>query len=476
MASRRPRFVWINNAPATGVRLQVCRNRACTVLDLDVNVTGTSYTPTADLATGMHYWRAFGAIGSNVAPTAPRTFEFFVGARTAMGRDGTALNFLDVSGDGDADAAVGEYYGARTLVFASSGTGFAAAAPTLTGPAGSEFGSSVANVGDLDGNGYTDLAIGAPGNRTVYLYYGQSTGLQTLASIRTQAVARFGALVVGPGDLNADGYSDVVVGACDPNGCDNNVYVYYGASSGLGSTPSRITGPVATAQFGRYLTALGEVNNDDFADFAVGGFGTGLVYVYHGGTAGPSLASSSISFAGASNVSVAGLGDINGDGYADLGVGGRSAAAGASVRVFLGGATGIATTPTNTLANAGMLYPDALSGLGDVNGDGYGDLVVRGSTATVEVFFGSAGGVGSGYTQIRGGTNFGAFVGALGDFNLDNRWDLLVGAPDNADTVCQGSAQVFAGNSVSINTSASANFTPGGTACWQGFGRAVGRW
>ncbi|MBI5518275.1 MAG: FG-GAP repeat protein [Deltaproteobacteria bacterium] len=476
-ASRRPRFVWANTAPATGARLQVCRNRLCTLVDLDVVVAGTSYTPTADLSTGMHYWRAYGAIGSNVGLTAPRTFEFFVGARTTTGRDGSTLNFLDVSGDGDGDAAVGEYYGARVLVFTSvSGVFSTTATYTLTGPAGSEYGSAVANVGDIDGNGFTDLVVGAPGNRNIYVHYGSSTGLQTIGSPRTQTGARFGSQVVGPGDLNADGYSDVLVGDCDPNGCGNTVYVYYGSLAGLGSSPARIVGPTATAQFGRYLTALGEVNNDDFSDFAVGAFGTGLVYVYHGGTSTPTLASSSISFAGASNVSVAGLGDINGDGYGDLGVGGRSVAAGAFVRVYRGTATGISTMVLNTLSNTGLVYPDALTGTGDVNGDGYGDLAVRGNTATVEVFLGGSGGVGPGFTQLRGGTNFGAFLGALGDFNLDNRWDLLVGAPDDADTTCQGRAHVHAGNATSINTSASVTFAPGGTACWNGFGRAVSRW
>jgi hypothetical protein len=123
-----------------------------------------------------------------------------------------------------------------------------------------------------------------------------------------------------------------------------------------------------------------------------------------------------------------------------------------------------------------MLYPDAIAGLGDVNGDGFGDLAVRGSTATCEVFLGNVSGVGSGFTLLRGTTNFGAFLGAVGDFNLDTRWDLLVGAPDDADTVCQGRAHVYAGNATAINTGASATFTPGGTACWNGFGRAVSRW
>ena len=130
--------------------------------------------------------------------------------------------------------------------------------------AGAQLGISVAGAGDVNGDGYADVIAGAlyydngqSNEGAAFVYHGSASGLSaTPAAILepNQANARLGWSVAGAGDINGDGYADVIVGAIFyDNGEDDEggVFVYYGSASGLSTTPAVILEPnQAGAQLG----------------------------------------------------------------------------------------------------------------------------------------------------------------------------------------------------------------------------------
>jgi len=164
------------------------------------------------------------------------------------------------------------------------------------------FGGSVASAGDVNGDGYADIIVGAsnaPGAGTndtgeAYVYYGSSSGLGTSAVWNVNGEAsgdRFGVSVASAGDVNGDGYADVIVGAnYNDDGASNagEAYVYYGSASGLSATPDwSDQGEASGDYFGVSVASAGDVNGDGYADVIVGAYANddaasnaGEVYVY----------------------------------------------------------------------------------------------------------------------------------------------------------------------------------------------------
>lgn len=364
----------------------------------------------------------------------------------------------DINGDGFDDLIIGAYsasHGGKqrageSYVVFGSGSAFPASIDlsTLNGSNGFTLkgidaydysGWSVSSAGDVNGDGYDDLIIGAPyadpgGNDSAgetYIVFGKASGwtgsfnLSALNGSNGFALQGIDAgdlsgwSVSSAGDVNGDGYDDVIIGAryADPDGNADagETYVVFGKAAGWtasfdlstlnGSNGFVLKGGSASDYSGYSVSSAGDINGDGYDDMIVGAFfadpdgntDAGETYVVFGTGAGFPASidlstldgSNGFALAGvdaldSSGWSVSSAGDFNGDGYDDMIIGG--AYAGESYLVF-GKASGwSASFDLSTLdgSNGFVLESDveqdwsrfSVSSAGDVDGDGYDDLII----------------------------------------------------------------------------------------------------
>ena len=340
---------------------------------------------------------------------------------------------------------------------------------------GDEFGFSVAGVGDVNGDGYADVMVGAPGFATLvgqgkaYAFYGSPAGLSTVPDWEAYGVGNggFGYAVAAAGDVNGDGYADVVVSSPLYGAQPGRIYIYYGSPSGLSSDDVWLgEGGYDGDHFGISVAGAGDVNGDGYADVIAGAnydgedF-TGSACVYHGSATGPGT-SCDWSVEGESDYfylgySVTGAGDVNGDGYADVAISSMVYFEGRGiVYVYMGSSGGLETSPdwTKMGENAGDWFGRSVAGAGDLNGDGFSDLAVGadgyyvqdGNDGKVYVFYGSRDCLA--HTEdvwYRGlvpsqEDRVGRSVASAGDVNGDGYADLVIGATERAK-VLYGAAE-----------------------------------
>ena len=296
-------------------------------------------------------------------------------APDSIGRVGFGGNVAgpgDINGDGTPDLLVGASgptSAGRAYMFdGSSGE----VLYTLTSPNSTSNGffavSSLTPVEDVDGDGVKDLLIGGFGESRAYLFSGaEGEMLHTLTS--PDGGGAFGGATAGIGDLNGDGVTELLVGAAAQTVNDmpwaGRAYVFSGAS---GTLLRKLTSPNAKAKgiFGYSVAGIGDVNKDNTPDYAVfarfenggGPERAGRVYLYSGakGTVLRTLASPNAEQRGLFGYSLAGIGDITGDERADLALTARKESVGDAEeagRVYLiDGATGD-SLQTLTSPNAG---------------------------------------------------------------------------------------------------------------------------
>ena len=190
----------------------------------------------------------------------------------------------------------------------------AATGPWMTSAdrAAAYYGTAVASAGDVNGDGYGDVLVGAPGYNNgageegaVFVYHGSAAGLSTTANWRavaSRAKAAFGFSVATAGDVNGDGYDDILVGAPGPETDEQGrgrVSVYHGSASGLSTTANwRAERNQAHAVFGTSVASAGDVNGDGYRELvigapwfdAAGNDESGAAVVYPGGAAGSEAA------------------------------------------------------------------------------------------------------------------------------------------------------------------------------------------
>ncbi len=416
----------------------------------------------------------------------------------------------DVNGDGYSDAVVGApglAGSGRALVFLGSAAGLAAGPSyTLLGnsQAGCDFGWSVAMAGDVNGDGYSDVLVGAPKYNTsgtaqgkAYCYHGAAGSLNLGWSYAgTVANAQLGYCVAGAGDLNGDGYSDAAIGAPYqpkvPTSNNGAVHLFRGNSgTGLGAAASSVQQGAGSANFGFSVSSAGDMNGDGYADLVVGapgtGSGNGAVHVFTGGAVPALVNTPAVVLGGASaeqlGYAVALAGDANGDGYADILAGSPNTGSNrGKVQVYRGDAT-IALdaahrliTINGTMATTGR-FGAAVAPAGDVNGDGISDLLLaapdQDGWGVVKVFHGAPDLPAATATWgVQGTANYqhmGECVASAGDVNADGYSDLLVGMPGSSTD--KGMVMLYLGSATGLP--ATPSWTKQGENINDGFGRCV---
>jgi FG-GAP repeat/FG-GAP-like repeat len=436
VTSQQPRLRWALAAGTDGAWVELCYDAACAAPMAGFAAPGDSAPAIAILRAGTVFWRLRGMAGGVVGAATGPMWQFTVGTATASTIDGAWGTTLDVNGDGFADVAVGApdaVGGAgRVYVYLGSPSGLAAHAPiVLTGPdgAGGRFGAAVASAGDVNGDGFTELVVGASGASNAYVFAGGpgTPAASPAVTLHGPDGGAFGTATAAAGDVNGDGFADLIVGAPGAAAA-GRAYLYLGGPSGVAPSPIVLDAPAgATATFGQSLAGPGDVDGDGFADVVVTeDFATpprGPAFWFRGAAAGLGAA---LPIAGTSGGVVAGAGDVDGDGYADVLVVGESGGV-RGAQVVRGGASG--PVPGWTL-DGGTLGGAAA---GDLDGDGLTDVLV-GDVDRAYVFLGGAapGVVEPALTlpaMALPGSGFGAAVARAGDVDGDARVDLVIGAP-----------------------------------------------
>ena len=387
--------------------------------------------------------------------------------------------------------------------------------------AGDESGYSVSSAGDINNDGYDDIIIGAYGadpngdySGESYVVFGKAAGSYSasleLSSLNgtngfvingIDAGDSSGVSVSSAGDINNDGYDDIIIGAdgADPNGdYSGESYVVFGKAAGSYSASLELSSLNGTNGFvingidgddysGSSVSSAGDINNDGYDDIIIGaqsadpnGDYSGESYVVFGKATGfsASLGLSSLNGTNGfvingidaydySGFSVSSAGDINNDGYDDIIIGAyladpNSDDAGESYVVFgkaagsysaslelstLDGTNGFVINGIDGYDNSGF----SVSSAGDINNDGYDDIIIgarfadpNGDDASGEsyVVFGKASGTYSASLELSSlnGTNgfvingidaydnSGYSVSSAGDINNDGYDDIIIGA------------------------------------------------
>ena len=362
---------------------------------------------------------------------------------------------------------------------------------------GDYFGAYVGAAGDVNHDGFADVLITDQTPRasdheevrSVFLYLGSRTGLGAEPAARImgwQPHANFGGAITGIGDVNGDGYGDVAIGATNYTHripYEGAVFVYLGGRSGLAARPAwAVYGGARDAWLGNLMTRAGDVNHDGFDDLLVGAPGwkgehtanVGRALLFLGGPHGlasaPSWTAEGNQAGGVMGYSVGGVGDVNRDGFADAvvmqsGWSGRAVREGRAL-LYLGTRAGLSRDPVWT--GQGFSAASAISsgspGLGDVNGDGIPDLLYGSGLYSASLDRRQLGVVGvylsptdphrahPAWYEVGDdpGTPIAAWLSAAGDFNGDGLADMIVGQPGWPAAEQRGRVMLYLGQRVTL--------------------------
>jgi hypothetical protein len=429
----------------------------------------------------------------------------------------------DVNGDGIDDILIGTIEnddggsraGKTYLIFGrksnwSMDTDLSKADATFIGESPGDNSGSVAGVGDVNNDGYDDILIGAyqnseggSGAGQTYLILGRSSGW-TLGMSLSNADASFigesagdnsGEVISGAGDVNGDGFDDLIIGAVgndEAGALSGQTYLVFGRSSGwsmdtdLSDADASFIGEEANDRSGFSVSDTGDINGDGYDDILIGapqnsegGTYAGQVYLILGKRTGwgndTDLSDADASFIGENDRDAVGLvragaGDVNGDGFSDILLGSPSNDEGGDsagqTYLFFGKASGWSMDTDLSNADASFIGENigdssghSVSSGGDVDGDGYEDMII-GAPGNME------GGSAAGQTYMILGRTTGwskdtvlsnadaSFIGegpggmsgnpvcAAGNVNGDGYDDLIVSAPLNSESKTR-SGQIY---------------------------------
>ncbi|WP_295626754.1 integrin alpha, partial [uncultured Nitrosomonas sp.] len=370
-------------------------------------------------------------------------------------------NAGDVNGDGFDDVMV-SLDRASVYVVLGESTGFDATMnlTDLDGGDGSRLWgggrfAEISDAGDVNGDGFDDVIVSSSSKGT-NVVFGKAEGFGAAMDVSTldggngfhlDGVIR---TVSNAGDVNGDGFDDVILGNrdADLNGSifddEGSSYVVFGKASGFdatmdvfsldGSNGFRLNGVFRGDESGTSVSAAGDVNGDGFDDVIISAPGAnqyGSSYVLFGKAAGFDAVMNLSAVNGSNGFrldmdehdgsSVSNAGDVNGDGFDDVIVG---------FRVVFGKASGFGNRMnlSDLDGSNGFSLDEGskLSPAGDVNGDGFDDLMVEDQYGSSYVAFGKASGfdVTVSLIPLNGSVSF---VSGAGDVNGDGLDDLMAG-------------------------------------------------
>ena len=467
-------------------------------------IIGSVYWTNAHTNEGKVFLYLGNATGLNT--TAAWTYE----PNQAYANAGSVINFAgDVNNDGFDDIIIGmsQFNGAfadggRLLVFYGSVSGLPLTpswiydGDQLTG----ELGVTVKYAGDINNDGYDDIIAGARQYDNGSTNEGRASGLPLTPSWiveSNQTNAYFGQAVSGAGDINNDGYDDVLVGApfYDKFGLTDNgaVFIYYGSASGLSIiADDSLYGYYTNDNFGVRISN-GDINHDLYGDILIStakfnAATEGITYLYIGNTFGLnnyhywSFRTTVSTFE--YDTGLDGDGDTDGDGFDDILIGEAIAASSAGqLQLFYGNEITPLLIPdfNESMDQTSSNFGFAVSGGGDINNDGFDDIVVSapyfdaGSLDEGKVFcyLGNASGLDTIHSSSAEGNQisalFGSSVEIIKDYNADGFDDLIIGAPLFDHTLIdEGRVYLFKGKSTGINFLPIKIYDGGQTSCKMG--------
>ncbi len=388
------------------------------------------------------------------------------------------------------------------------------------------FGRSIANIGDLNGDGILDIAVGADGGDAggenkgaIHVMLMNSNGTVSNTIEINDLTANgpvlndgdgFGRSIANIGNLNGVGISDIAVGADrDDAGGENKgaIHVIFMNSNGTVSNTIVINdltanGPVLNNNdgFGRSIANIGDLNGDGISDIAVGarnddagGTDRGAIHVMFmnsNGSVSNTIEINDLTANGPVLIdfdyfgsSIANIGDLNGDGISDIAVGADGDGLGlftiGAIHVLLMNSNGSVSSTikiNNNTANGPVLidydskFGSSIANIGDLNGDGIFDIAV-GETGNglgvytigaIHVMLMNSNGSVSNTIEINNNTangpvlnafdsNFGSSIVNIGDLNNDGVLDIAVGATgDDAGGTDRGAIHVLFINSSTL--------------------------